>query len=157
MESQRVKYLVLLVLVFLLQSTNINAQSIYQKLEDIEDKLDEMEFERDMREIRRQQGVEFERYLREQNLRETYNSPSKSTHSRDISSNPNEKICYLIWNGENFARLHNKQSTMFSIHIVDNKKKPFIEVYLPKSYENNKSKLNKFIKSHIEEIKRVCQ
>jgi hypothetical protein len=138
-------------------SINSNAQTIYQKLEDIEDKLDEMEFERDMREIRRRQDMEFDRYLREQNLKGTYNSPNKSTNSREISSNPNEKICYVIWNGENFSRLRNKQSNMFFIHIVDNEKKPFIEIYLPKSYENNKSKLNKFIKSHIEEIKRVCQ
>lgn len=145
-------FLILLICV----STLADAQSLYQKLEDIEDKLEEMEFESEMRDIRRIQ--ERNRLIKERNISDNYKHSNKSNPSKEKSTGiSNNDICFVIWNSERFVRLNSRQSHLFKVHIVDDNELPLIEVYLPKSIEKEKSKLNKLVKTHIDTIKKTCQ
>ena len=130
-------------------SLNAYPQSNRQLLEDIEDRLDRMEAEQDYRDLLRQ--------IEQQNLQDELRRPRPSTIFRNPINNNLPKICYLLWNGESFNRLNSKHFNFFTIEIVDDAKLPFIEVYLPKSYEKNSAKLKSFIKQNIENIKNSCK
>lgn len=146
----------ILLILLICISTLADAQSVYQKLEDIEDKLEEMEFESDMRDIRRIQ--EQNRLIREQSLRDNYKPSNKSNPSKEKSViNSNNSICFVIWNSERFVRLNSRQPHLFKVHIVDDDDLPFIEVYLPKSFEKETKKLSKLVKTHIDSIKKTCK
>jgi hypothetical protein len=142
-------------LVFLICISSLaNAQSSKQRLEDIEDKLDMMRAEQDYRDAQKlieQQYRDAQRWIEQQN---------RDSQPFALSPIPLQnyatKLCYLIWNGEGFNKLNSKQN-LFYIEIVDDNKVPFIQVYLPKSYENDKTKISRFVKNNIGKITNSCK
>jgi len=142
----KIKFLIFLIFI----SSLANAQTSRQRLEDIEDKLDMMRAEQDYRDA--------QRIIEQQNRELKDLTPIRpSTIIQNPIQNNSSKICYLLWNGESFNRLNSKHFNFFTIAIVDDAKLPFIEVYLPKSFEKNTTKLNSFIKRNIEIIKNSCK
>lgn len=133
----------LFLILFICISSIANAQSSKQRLEDIEDRLDMMQAEQDYRDVQRR--------IEQQNR-----DSQPLTLPQIPRQNYATKLCYLIWNGEGFNKLNSKQN-FFYIEIVDDNKLPFIQVYLPKSYENDKTKISRFVKNNIGKITNSCK
>lgn len=133
----------LFLILFICISSIANAQSSKQRLEDIEDRLDMMQAEQDYRDVQRR--------IEQQNR-----DSQPLTLPQIPRQNYVTKLCYLIWNGEGFNKLNSKQN-LFYIEIVDDNKLPFIQVYLPKSYENDKTKTSRFVKNSIGKIINSCK
>lgn len=144
-------YKVFFISSMLVFSTVVNSQTTNDRLKEISNRLDDIEFEQQLRET--------QRLIREQEIQNEIRNLSRPLPNSlpPINHNLQSKTCYLIWNGESFQSLNSKQFNLFSIEIVDSYKVPIIEVYLPKSYQKDTQKINKFIKNNIEKIKSSCQ
>ena len=111
---------------------------------DLQDSIDELRDE-----------LEHQRFMREiDELNRIRNSPSTNLPPPKFRET---RICHVIWNGESFEKTLNEPIGLFYVEIVDNKNTPFIKLFLPRSYESDRKKLQRFIKDNIEKVKLKCK
>ena len=142
-------------------SLSVNAQSSRQRLNDIEDKLDELIFQQQLNEVDRmarendelrRRNEEFRRKNNISSLPPTCINPDCFSYKRKYFKG----VCKLYWKpGYGFIELSKPMENQAIWEIVSNDKKVKLELYIDKSISTKGS--NTFIEMHWYEMYQMCK